>query len=79
MVKFCKEAVKTARLQWWWGGDVEIEKRVPYDILVNGDRRMAERRQHDLDRRGVLRWDPIMRERRFGKDRRRTGAVRRER
>ncbi|HEU5337933.1 MAG TPA: hypothetical protein VFU39_01475 [Sulfuricaulis sp.] len=40
---------------------------------------MVERRQHDLDRRGVLRWDPIMRERRFGKDRRRTGAIRRER
>ena len=40
---------------------------------------MGERRQQSLDRRGVLRWDPVMRERRFGKDRRRIAAARRER
>ncbi|MCR4301290.1 MAG: hypothetical protein NUV51_06740 [Sulfuricaulis sp.] len=58
---------------------MQIEKRVPYDSLVHGDRRKADRRQYNLDRRGVLRWDPIMRERRFGKDRRQAGAHWRER
>lgn len=43
---------------------------VPYDFLVHGDRRKAERRQQSLDRRGILRWDPQMKDRRF-KDRRR--------
>ena len=33
------------------------------------DRRLSNRRQ-EYDRRGVLRWDPVMKERRLGKDRR---------
>jgi hypothetical protein len=52
---------------------------VPYDFLVHGDRRKADRRQQNLDRRGVLRWDPQMKERRHGSDRRQTGALTRGR
>lgn len=48
---------------------------VPYDFLAHGDRRKTERRQQNLERRGVLRWDPRMKERRLGKDRRQAGAV----
>jgi hypothetical protein len=40
-----------------------------YDFRVHGERRKAERRR-DRDRRGVLRWDPLRRERRSGRDRR---------
>lgn len=50
-------------------------KDAVYDFLVHGERRKADRRQQPLDRRGVLRWDPRMRERRSGVDRRRTGAA----
>lgn len=52
---------------------------VPYDFLVHGDRRKADRRQQTLDRRGVLRWDPRMKERRLGQDRRQAGATTRGR
>ncbi|GAB4508843.1 MAG: hypothetical protein Tsb0026_08080 [Sulfuricaulis sp.] len=54
---------------------VQNYNNVPYDFLVHGDRRKADRRQQNLDRRGVLRWDPRMKERRFDKDRRQAGAV----
>ena len=54
---------------------VQNYNNVPYDFLMHGDRRQAERRQENLDRRGVLRWDPQMQDRRLGKDRRQTGAV----
>ena len=47
---------------------------LPYDFLVHGDRRKADRRQQSLDRRGVLRWDPQMKERRTGADRRLAGT-----
>ena len=47
----------------------------PYDFLAHGDRRQADRRRQDIDRRGILRWDPQMKDRRFGKDRRRIGAA----
>jgi hypothetical protein len=47
--------------------------------LAHGDRRKADRRQQNLDRRGVLRWDPQMKERRHGRDRRQTGALARGR
>jgi hypothetical protein len=52
---------------------------VPYDFLVHGDRRKADRRQQSLDRRGVLRWDPQMKDRRLCGDRRQAGAVARRR
>ncbi|MDH3513410.1 MAG: hypothetical protein OEM83_00880 [Gammaproteobacteria bacterium] len=58
---------------------MQIEKGVPYDYLVHGDRRKADRRLENLDRRGVLRWDPQMRDRRLGNDRRQPGASRRGR
>ena len=67
-----KEAAGTARR---WGGAVHDYNNVPYDFHVHGDRRKADRRQQSLDRRGVLRWDPQMKERRLGKDRRQAGAV----
>ncbi len=41
-----------------------------YDFRSHGDRRKVERRNQPLDRRGILRWDPLMKERRSGKDRR---------
>lgn len=44
---------------------------IPYDFQVLGDRRKTERRQQVLDRRGILRWDPQMKDRRLGRDRRR--------
>ncbi|MEW6330397.1 MAG: hypothetical protein AB1560_02950 [Pseudomonadota bacterium] len=47
---------------------------IPYDFLVHGDRRKTDRRRQNLDRRGVLRWDPQMKERRSGADRRQAGA-----
>ena len=47
---------------------------IPYDFLVHGDRRKADRRQQNLDRRGVLRWDPQMKDRRHSRDRRQAGA-----
>lgn len=40
-----------------------------YDYRIQGDRRRGERRKKD-ERRGVLRWDPLKKERRTGKDRR---------
>lgn len=52
---------------------------IPYDFLVHGDRRKADRRQQNLDRRGVLRWDPQMKDRRYGRDRRQVGALTRGR
>jgi hypothetical protein len=52
---------------------------IPYDFLAHGDRRKADRRQQNLDRRGVLRWDPQMKERRFGRDRRQAGVLTRGR
>ena len=58
---------------------VQNYNNIPYDFLTHGDRRKAERRQQNLDRRGVLRWDPQMKERRFGKDRRQAGALARGR
>jgi len=48
---------------------VQNEKNGVYDFRFHGDRRKADRRC-DLDRRGVLRWDPAKRERRSGWDRR---------
>lgn len=47
---------------------------IPYDFHVHGDRRKADRRQQNLDRRGVLRWDPQMKDRRHVRDRRQAGA-----
>jgi hypothetical protein len=58
---------------------VQNYNNVPYDFLAHGDRRKADRRQQNLDRRGVLRWDPHMKERRFGRDRRQAGAAARGR
>ncbi len=58
---------------------VQNYNNVPYDFLVLGDRRQADRRQQNLDRRGVLRWDPQMKNRRFSKDRRQAGAAARGR
>jgi len=52
-----------------WGVAVQNEKNGVYDFRFHGDRRKADRRC-DLDRRGVLRWDPAKRERRSGWDRR---------
>lgn len=49
---------------------VQNYNNIPYDYFVHGDRRKAERRQPNLDRRGVLRWDPQMKNRRLSKDRR---------
>ncbi len=40
-----------------------------YDFHKQGERRQGERRRHG-DRRGDLRWDPVKKERRSGKDRR---------
>ncbi len=40
-----------------------------YDYRIQGERRKAERRGQD-ERRGVLRWDPLKKERRLGRDRR---------
>lgn len=54
---------------------VQDYDKAPYDYLVHGDRRKAERRQQNLDRRGVLRWDPQMKDRRLNKDRRQAGAA----
>ena len=48
---------------------------LPYDFLLHGDRRKAERRQQNLERRGVLRWDPQMKDRRLSKDRRQPGGA----
>ncbi|HSW51923.1 MAG TPA: hypothetical protein VLG93_01730 [Sulfuricaulis sp.] len=56
-------------------GAVRNYNDIPYDILAHGDRRKADRRQQNLDRRGVMRWDPQMKERRLGRDRRQTGAM----
>lgn len=46
-----------------------------YDFQTLGDRRKAERRQQPFGRRGILRWDPTMKDRRMGKDQRRLSAV----
>ncbi|MHB8622164.1 MAG: hypothetical protein ACYC9J_12210 [Sulfuricaulis sp.] len=46
-----------------------------YDFRVHGERRQAERRRQPLDRRGILRWDPTMKNRRRGKDRRGFSAL----
>ncbi|MEK7223257.1 MAG: hypothetical protein AAB156_03185 [Pseudomonadota bacterium] len=51
-------------------GAVQNYNNVPYDFLEHGDRRKADRRREPLDRRGFLRWDPQMKDRRFRKDRR---------
>jgi len=48
---------------------VQNDNNGAYDFRVHGDRRKADRRR-DLERRGVLRWDPARRERRSGRDRR---------
>ena len=40
-----------------------------YDFRIHGDRRKSDRRRQD-ERRGVLRWDPLRKERRLGRDRR---------
>ncbi|MBI3777492.1 MAG: hypothetical protein HY274_01005 [Gammaproteobacteria bacterium] len=40
-----------------------------YDFRVLGDRRVGDRRE-EYERRGILRWDPLKKERRTGKDRR---------
>lgn len=53
---------------------VQNYNNIPYDFLVHGDRRKADRRRQNLDRRGVLRWDPQMKERRSGGDRRQGSA-----
>jgi hypothetical protein len=49
---------------------VENHNRNPNDFQDHGDRRTVDRRRQPLDRRGILRWDPQMCERRLGKDRR---------
>jgi len=51
-------------------GAVQNYNNVPYDFLEHGDRRKADRRREQLDRRGFLRWDPQTKDRRFRKDRR---------
>jgi hypothetical protein len=51
-------------------GAVQNYNNVPYDFLEHGDRRKANRRQEQLDRRGILRWDPQMKDRRLMRDRR---------
>ncbi|MEK7716374.1 MAG: hypothetical protein AAB322_01325, partial [Pseudomonadota bacterium] len=51
-------------------GAVQNYNNVPYDFLEYGDRRKADRRREQLDRRGILRWDPQMKDRRFRKNRR---------
>lgn len=45
------------------------------DVRAQNNRRDAERRGNE--RRGVLRWDPQNKERRAGKDRRKTPAEKR--
>jgi len=45
-----------------------------YDFRIHGDRRKADRRKQD-ERRGVLRWDPLKKERRLGRDRRVGGSL----
>jgi hypothetical protein len=65
-----KEAAGTARFSGVWGGAVQNYNNVPYDFLKNGDRRKADRRREQLDRRGILRWDPQMKDRRLMSDRR---------
>jgi hypothetical protein len=40
------------------------------DFHNHANRRKDDRRRQPLDRRGILRWDPQMSERRLGKDRR---------
>jgi len=52
---------------------VQNDDNGAYDFRVHGDRRKADRRR-DLERRGVLRWDPARRERRSGRDRRQTAS-----
>ena len=51
-------------------GAVQNYNNVPYDFLEHGDRRKVDRRREQLDRRGILRWDPQTKDRRFRKDRR---------
>jgi hypothetical protein len=51
-------------------GAVQNYNNVPYDFLEHGDRRKAERRREQLDRRGILRWDPQMKDRRLMRERR---------
>jgi hypothetical protein len=51
-------------------GAVQNYNNVPYDFLEHGDRRKADRRREQLDRRGILRWDPQTKDRRLMKDRR---------
>ena len=55
------------------GVGVEHFNKNSYDFRVHGDRRMGDRRG-DYERRGILRWDPMKKERRSGKDRRAGGA-----
>jgi len=40
------------------------------EFREHGDRRKAERRGQESDRRGILRWDPNMKDRRADQDRR---------
>ena len=49
---------------------VQNYNNIPYDFLVHGDRRKGERRLPNLERRGVLRWDPQTKDRRLSRDRR---------
>gem|GEM_PF-5375939 len=54
-------------------GAVQNYNNVPYDFLEHGDRRKADRRREQLDRRGFLRWDPQMKDRRLLRRDRRAG------
>lgn len=65
-----KEAAGTAWFFGVWVGAVQNYNNVPYDFLEHGDRRKADRRREQLDRRGILRWDPQTKDRRLMKDRR---------
>ena len=65
-----KEAAGTVRVSECGVGAVQNYSNVPYDFLEHGDRRKADRRREQLDRRGILRWDPQTKDRRFRKDRR---------
>jgi hypothetical protein len=51
-------------------GAVQNYNNVPYDFLEHGDRRKDDRRREQLDRRGILRWDPQTKDRRLMRDRR---------
>lgn len=52
------------------GWSVRNYHRNSNDFHNHANRRKDDRRRQPLDRRGILRWDPQMSERRLGKDRR---------